>query len=195
MKTLQEIQILHEKYFKLFSKYFGDDAAQKLESSLGERLTLSPRGLTPAEGGYAGGIIDFSLKVAKQSKLFADKPELQTSLIRVALVHELGKLGDALNEQFISQESSWHREKLNQHYKYNDACEKMAYSHRTLYFIAKLCLEISSDEWIAIITSGGFHLEENRFYARDNHLLSNMFQICRCLAENEIKENVTHFQQ
>lgn len=187
MKTLQEIEALHEKYFKLLSKYFGEAASARIESSLGDRLSVAPRGLTPQEGGYAGGIIDFALKVAKQSKLFADKPELQASLVRVSLIHELGKLGDDTRDQFLPQDSSWHREKLSQHYKYNELCEKMTFVHRTLYFVAKFHLELSTDEWITIITSSGFHLEENRFYARDNHLLSHVFQACKCLAENELK--------
>jgi hypothetical protein len=187
MKTIQEIQVVHEKYFKLLTKYFGESQSGKIEEFLGERLATAPRALTPDEGGYPGGLIDFSLKVAKQSKIFADKPELQSSIVRVALVHELGKIGDDSNDQFLNQDSSWHREKLNQHFKYNEACEKMSFTHRTLYFIAKFGLELSTDEWIAIITSGGFHLEENRFYARDNHLLSHTFQVCKCLAENELK--------
>lgn len=187
MKTIQEIQTLYEKYFKLFTKYFGEESSKKIEDALGERLSIAPRGQTPAEGGYEGGLIDFSLKIAKQSKLFSEKPDLQASLVRVSLIHELGKLGDDHNDQFIVQDSSWHREKLSQHYKYNDLCEKMTFAHRTLYFIAKFGLELNTDEWIAIITSGGFHLEENRFYARDNHLLSHTFQVCRCLAENELR--------
>lgn len=187
MKTIQEIESLHEKYFRLITKYFGESSSKKIEDLLGDRLAVAPRALVPEEGGYPGGIMEFAIRVAKQSKLFADKPELQSSIIRVALVHELGKLGDDNNEQFLSQDSSWHREKLNQHFKYNELCEKMSFTHRTLYFVTKFDLGLNSDEWIAIITSGGFHLEENRFYARDNHLLSHLFQVCKCLAENELR--------
>lgn len=187
MKNIEQIKENYEKYFKLIAKYFGQEASTKLEESLGERLASAPRGLTQQEGGYPGALIDFAMQAARKSKIFSEDPEFQKSLVRVCLIHELGKLGDDEKDLFVPQESTWHQEKLGQNYKYNDSCEKMSYVHRTLYFLSKFGFEVSSDEWIAIITSGGFHLEENRFYARDGHILSHMMQACKCLAERELK--------
>ena len=192
MKTDEQVIENYEKYVRLLTKYFGEESTSKLQSCLGERLAVSPRGLTLAEGGEAGGLVEFALKVAKNTKMVAEVCD-QKSLVRVALLHELGKLGDDTNEQFLPQESSWHLEKLGQHFKYNDACEKMSYIHRTLYFVSKFGFQLNSDEWIAILTSGGLHLEENRFYARDNHVLSHMLQACKCLAENELKASAKSF--
>ena len=184
MKTLEKLQENYDRYFRLLNKHFGESAG-KLEEALGERLATAPRGQTLLEGGQAGDLVEFCLQVARKSKLFAEDPQLQRSLVRVALLYELGKLGDDSNEQFVQQDSSWHQEKLGQYFKYNDKCEKMSYTHRTLYFLSKFGFQVSTDEWIAIITSGGFHLEENRFYARDNHILSHLFQACKCLADAE----------
>lgn len=187
MKTVEELQEIHQRYFKLLTKFFDEETSARIDDALGSRLSIAPRGLTPAEGGYEGAIMEHALRIAKLSKLFSESPELQRSIIRVALVHELGKLGDDNEDLFLPQDSSWHREKLDQQYKYNDKCEKMSFVHRTLYFVAKFGVNLSTDEWIAIITSSGFHLEENRFYARDGHVLSHMLQACKCLAERELK--------
>lgn len=189
MKTNEQIIESYEKYIGLIGKYFSEANATELDAALGPRLAVAPRGQTEPEGGYAGGLVDFAVRLAKKSKLFTEVVD-QRSLIRVALIHELGKLGDDQNDQFIPQESSWHIEKLGQHYKYNENCEKMSYIHRTLYFVAKFGFNLNSDEWIAILTSGGLHLEENRFYARNNHVLTHMLQACKCLAENELKISV-----
>lgn len=189
MKTNEQIFESYQKYIGLIAKYFNECNATEIDSFLGPRLAVAPRGLTNEEGGYAGGLVDYALRVAKNTKHFASVVD-QKSLVRVALIHELGKLGDEENEQFLYQDSSWHVEKLGQNFKYNDKCEKMTYVHRTLYFVAKFGLKLNTDEWIAILTSGGFHLEENRFYARDGHLLSHMMQACKCLADTELKTSV-----
>ena len=186
MKTDEQIVESYEKYIGLIEKYFAPHNATELHAALGARIAVAPRGLTLEEGGFSGGLVDYALRLARNTKNFASVAD-QKSMVRVALVHELGKLGDDENDQFISQESSWHREKLNQHFKYNEKCEKMSFVHRTLYFLSKCGFQLSTDEWIAILTSSGLHSEEARFYARDNHVLSSMMQACKCLAENELK--------
>ena len=44
------------------------------------------------------------------------KFNLAKSLVKISLLHELGKLGDPENELYIPQDSDWHREKLGQNY-------------------------------------------------------------------------------
>jgi hypothetical protein len=189
MKTNEQIIKAYEKYIALFAKYFSDANATELDSLLGPRLAVAARGLTLAEGGYAGGLVDFAISAAKKSKIFTDVTDTK-SLVRVALVNELGKIGDDKEDFLIPQESSWHVEKLGQYYKFNPACEKMLSSHRTLYFVSKLGINLNSDEWIAIITSSGLHVEDNGFYARNSHLLTHVWQTCKCLAENELKATI-----
>ena len=186
MKTNEQILETYEKYIGLISKYFSEKNAADLDAALGPRLAIAPRGQTLVEGGYSGGLVDYAIRLAKKSKMFAEVVDSK-SLIRVALIHELGKLGDDVEDQFIPQDSSWHVEKLGQHFKYNDKCEKMTFVHRTLYFVSKFGIQLNTNEWVAILTSSGFHLEENRFYARDGHALSHMLQACKCLADNELK--------
>jgi len=186
MKTNEQIIESYQKYIGLVGKYFSVANATELDAALGPRLAVAPRGITSEEGGFCGGLIDYALRVAKKTKLFTELVD-HRSLVRVALIHELGRLGDDETDQYIEQDSSWHIEKLGQHYKYNPACQKMAFVHRTLYFVAKFGIVLNTDEWIAILTSAGLHSEENRFYARDGHILSQMLQTCKCLSDNELK--------
>ena len=192
MKSNEQTQQNSDKYFKILRKYFSDAAIESLERDLGTRISCAPRGISANEGGYPGALVEFALSTAKKIKHITNlTPEQVESLIKVSLLHEIGKVGSDENEQFVYQDSTWHQEKLGQYYKYNEACEKMTFVHRTLYFIAKYSLVLSPDEWIAILTSGGFHLEENRFYGREGHVLSHAFQLCRTMSENELKASAS----
>ena len=39
------------------------------------------------------------------------------SILKVGLLHDIGKLGTVDHDLFVDQDSSWHREKLGQLYK------------------------------------------------------------------------------
>jgi len=157
----------YEKYCNVLKKVLNEEAVNLLTETVGERLVTSPRGLTLADGGSPGGLVEFSLSVASRAKEMSPNFGDTKSLVRVSLLHELGKLGDleAGHELFIPQESQWHQEKLGQMYKYNEDCPKMNVAHRTLWILAHLNIEITREEWMAINVSQGLHLQENQFYA------------------------------
>jgi len=153
-----------EKYTAVLSKVLDSNSVEKLSVLLGERLVLSPRGLTNQEGGTPGGLIDFSLSVASAAKSISRVVGDTKSLVKVALLHELGRVGDLENDLYIIQESDWHREKLGQNYKYNESCPKMSVSHRTLWLLNHTGVSLTRDEYLAILTAQGLHLNENQFY-------------------------------
>ena len=141
-------------------KVAGTPATSRLSEVCGESLVLAPRGLTEDDGGRPGALIKFSLNVASAAKTLSSHFGDTKSLVKVSLLHELGKLGDVTegNELFIMQESDWHREKLGQMYKYNEACSRMNVAHRTLWLTSQLGFELSREEWMAINVSQGLHL-------------------------------------
>lgn len=187
----EEIKVTYDKYFNLLRKFFPEngDAVEKLEAEMGERLFLAPRDTHPFQGGVPGGIISFSLDVAKHSKIFGDFVDIK-KLVRIALLHELGKLGGPASGQdlFIPEDSSWHREKLGKAYKFNDACPKMSTAHRTLFYVARYGFQLDEEEWIALVTSAGFQYDENRFYANEVLPLAGALQICRTFAFSKMKK-------
>ena len=111
--------------------------------------------------------MSFSLSAASIAKSLSPTFGNTKSLVKVALLHELGKIGGlSIDEDlYLIQESEWHREKLGQVYKYNDKCSKMNTAHRTLWLLSHFGVELSREEWVAINVSQGMHLQENQFYA------------------------------
>jgi hypothetical protein len=169
------------KFSSILSKVVDQESVDALIDIYGDRLVLCPRGLKADEGGQPGELVKFSLSVASLAKELGTQHGLAKSLVKVSLLHEIGKLGDPDNELYIPQDSDWHRDKLNQNYKYNDACSKMGINHRTMWIINKLKIDLTIDEYIAIQTSQGFHLNENQFYGQENYKnkLVSLFQSAR----------------
>ena len=169
IKEPQELITNFEKYISILSKVVNSDSIKNIESSLGERLVVSPRSLKFKDGGYPGALIDFSLSVASNASLVSKHLDNKKSLVKVSLLHELGRLGDFDHELYHNQESDWHREKLGQHYKYNEDCPKMSISHRTLWLCSSLGINLDQSEYMAILTAQGLHLPENQFYGSINN--------------------------
>ena len=188
--NFEEIKSTYDKYIALLRKFFADsgDAVDKLESEIGERLFLAPRDTHPQQGGIPGGIVSFSLDVAKCAKNLGDMVDAK-KLVRIALLHELGKLGGPESGQdlFLPEDSSWHREKLGKAYKFNEFCPKMSTAHRTLFYVARYGFQLDEEEWVAIVTSSGFQYDENRFYANEILPLAQSLQICRTFALSKMK--------
>jgi hypothetical protein len=99
-----------------------------------------------------------------------------SSILKVGLLHDIGKLGDLETDYFVEQDSDWHREKLGQLYKYNEDLEKMSTSHRSLYLLQHFGVNLTKDEWLAIQLAQGSHFEENRFYVGHEPSLALLLQ-------------------
>mgnify|MGYP003112599210 CR=1 FL=1 len=185
----KKIKGTYDKYIALLKKFFPDNHAgiERLDAELGERLALAPRDTHPERGGYPGGLLNFALTTAKYGGLFKSVIDAK-KLARVALLHELGKLGelDEGLDLLIPEESDWHREKLGRHYKYNENCPKMSIAHRTMYYIARYGFSVDREEWLAIATSAGFQYDENRFYANENLPLAQSLHAAKCFAFNDL---------
>lgn len=188
--NLENITSSYEKYVSLLKRFFPDshEGIERLESDLGERIALCPRDTHPEKGGYPGGLVSFALMTAKHCKAFGKMVDAK-KLARIALIHELGRLGDVAegSDLYISEESDWHREKLGRHYKYNENCPKMSVAHRTLYYLAAYGINVDREEWIAVATSAGFQYDENRFYANEILPLAQSLHTARTFALMEIK--------
>lgn len=176
---VDKIQSNWTTYEKLCGK-LSDDNLNNLLEVVGERLVMSPA--SPKEdqhGCYPGGLIEHSLDVTIMmrtlNKALGSKVPTD-SVLKVGLLHDIGKIGDLETDYFVEQDSSWHREKLGQLYKYNEDLEKMSTSHRTLYLLQHFGVVLSKDEWLAIQLAQGSHFEENRFYVGHEPSLALLLQ-------------------
>ena len=175
--------------FESLCKRFDDEGLNQLLDQLGERIAVCPGSIkTEYAGCYPGGLVDQSLKVSSLMRkinetLEEDQRAPVPQILKVGLLHDLGKVGDLQSDHFLDQDSDWHREKLGQLYKYNDVLPKMTYAHRTLYLLQHFGVKLDPEEWEAIATAGGPHLEENRFYVGSKNLLAKILCSARLLSQ------------
>ena len=157
-----------EVFQKLLSKV-GDrsTAIAAFLEKYGERIAVCPsHGVSKRSTSAPGGLVEHSLSTFKIARKLVDAAGVgidPESLAIVCLLHEVGKIGDDEFDYFIPQNSDWHRDRGNV-YTYNPELPKMTHTHRTLYILQRSGINLSLDEWIAILTQHGSASEENRFY-------------------------------
>tara|TARA_R100001163_G_C4980706_1_gene136957 strand:+ start:77 stop:661 length:585 start_codon:yes stop_codon:yes gene_type:complete len=165
---LDQIEKNWETYEKLCN-ILDDEHLKSFLNQHGERIAMCPASTrTDQYGCEPGGLVKHALDVALKTRSLNESMDLRldlNSVLKVSLLHEVGKIGDLENDYFIPQESEWHREKLGQMFIYNPSIQKMSVSHRTLFLLQHFGINLSTDEWIAIQVSAGLHFEENRFYS------------------------------
>ena len=177
--TLEEkMKQTWEKYQSLCER-LGDENIDIFLEIMGERLLMCPASLRENEyNSRPGGLVEHALDVALAMKSINETLKLgvsTSSILKVGLLHEIGKIGDE------EKDSEWHRNNLKQNYKYNEGAAKMSISHRTLYLLQKFGIKLTQDEWIAIQIAPGSHYEENRFYVGAEPTLGALIQKAKSL--------------
>lgn len=152
----------------------------ELLDTLGDRICMSPASQRLDQyGAYPGGLVEHALTVTSYMRKLVATYELDIdvkSVLKVGLLHELGKIGDLEEDLFLEQDSKWHQEKLGQMYKYNEDLPKVSIPHLSLYLLQNFGITLTKDEWVAIHLSQGSHLDENRFYVRNEPTLAIILQ-------------------
>jgi predicted HD phosphohydrolase len=178
------------KTFESLLKRLSDDNILNLIDSIGQRIIMSPASQRSDQyGAYPGGLVEHSLNVASflrnANEVYNHGLDMN-SIIKVSLLHDIGKIGDLENDLFLVQDSDWHREKLNQEYKYNENISKMSVSHRTLFLLQHFGVSLTKSEWLAIQLAQGSHFEENRFYVGHEPTLAIALQQAKAIAVHKI---------
>jgi hypothetical protein len=190
--AFEELKTNWETYESLCLKATKHGMPDLLEN-LGVRLTTCPASPRDDQyGAYAGGLVEHALKVTttmRQLNATLDTGMPVKSILKVGLLHDLGKVGDLQSDYFVEQDSSWHREKLGQFYKYNENLNKMSVSHRTLYLLQHFGITINNDEWLAIQLAQGSHFEENRFYVGHEPTLGLLLQQAKQFNIHKVKND------
>ena len=182
MKTSLPVEKIESNWetFNKLCRRLSDHNLNKLLDDLGERLVMCPASAKLDQYcAYPGGLIEHSIAVAGTLRTISDSHNLNlsvASILKVSLLHDLGKIGDENSDLFVEQDSSWHREKLGQMYKYNENLGRMSISHRTLWLLQNFGVSLTSDEWLAIQLAQGSHFEENRFYVGNEPTLALALQ-------------------
>ena len=191
MTTEINVEDLQKKWEKFdgLCRRLSDQGLNRLLDDIGQRLVVCPASTKLDQyGACPGGMIDHALSVTTVMRKLngAMGWELPiASIIKVGLLHDLGKVGDLENDYFVEQTSDWHRDKLGQMYKFNEDLNKMAVSHRTLWLLQKYGVELSNNEWLAVQLAQGSHFEENRFYVGHEPTLALALQTAKRLVIND----------
>lgn len=116
---------------------------------------------------YPGGLLVHSLNVVKNLKRIAKAlcPGMydDATLAFVGLFHDLGKVGDGVEECYVPHTNEWHRKQGNL-YEINKGCVYMPSSERGLYILQKHGIHLTTDEYLAIRLNDGMYDETNRNY-------------------------------
>lgn len=100
---------------------------------------------------FEGGLIDHIMKVMRTAYLlnndFEDELKVPLdSLIKVVYLHQLGKCG-----LYVPNANKWRKDNLGEVYSFNDDITSMRVGERSAYIALKCGIELTDDEYIAII--------------------------------------------
>jgi len=186
MENTSDLEGLWAKYSSLFKRAFGDtDNVNNFLESFGERIIVCPAS-HKSDQKYCepGGLMKQSVDIAIAMKKIGESLSLDvepTSLLKVALGHDLGKIGTPESDYYVPQDSDWHREKLGAYYKFNDKTPRMPITHMSLHLLASAGIVLTLDETRAITTSHGPGRDENKSYGYVNTPLQSVVQSARLL--------------
>ena len=144
------------------------------------------------------GLLDHTLRVYVILKDLKNKYDKNNkisndSLIKVALLHDLGKIGDETGPYYTVQESQWHRETLGNFYQINDGLTFMTPAHRSVYLAQRYSIPLTKEEFQAIMIHDGQYTETNKAYCNRECLLANLLHLSDMLATVLEKERYNEF--
>jgi len=147
-----------ESNWKAYSKLLGrfkDTHINNLIDTIGERLCVSPA--NPREeqyGCYGGGLVDTTLKITTTMKKLSSFHEFKvpvSSILKVGLLHDIGRIGTLEKVWLSEQDSDWHYER-GFHFKQNYDLSEKNHTQRTLYLLQHFGVRLSEEEYDAILS-------------------------------------------
>lgn len=174
--TAEELEQNYNQFLTIVEKCISSPRKEKilemLEEIGGDMAVAPASGKNWYHGAYAGGYIVHVLKVVtaamKAKKLFESiggKVDFtDEELIFSALFHDLGKIGNGEQPNYLPQDSEWHRKNQGSIYKNNPDIDFMLVPDRSLYMLQKYGIQVNQKEYIAILVHDGLYEETNKPY-------------------------------
>lgn len=186
----RDIEKLWGKFEKMIH-HVEDDSLNKLIEEQGQRIvecSYSQRDKEPFCG--VAGLVDYSLNLLINMRKLNEALGYQqspTSIIKVALTCDLGRIGDINSNRFVITTSDWHKEKLGQYYDWNESCPKFNVQDMSLWFLQHYNVKLDWNEWQAILLSKDYMSEDNKFYSTHRDRLAVLTNIAKQVTlKNEI---------
>lgn len=162
---------------------------QELLDQQGQRIiecTYSQKISEPFCG--IGGLVEYAVKLAKTSKKLAETFQYNvspSSVIKCALLSEVGRIGNFNYDRLTISTSDWHKEKLGQYYNWNDDCDKYAINHMTLFYMSRYNIGFTWEEYQSLILLNSVDYDMSNFYG---HYKSNIASILLMAKEIVLKK-------
>lgn len=159
----------------------------ELQAFLGTDFIKAPAStVTKLHNAFEGGLIAHLLNVAKYAVMFnnalpADEKVDQNSLLKVALLHQIGKA-----KLYIANDSEWHKKNLGQMYKFNEDLVSMRVSDRSIFYASAHGVTFTEEEYQAIIM---FDREDDKMVEYHNSTMGDLLKVANLFAIKNEKAN------
>ena len=173
--SAEKIQANYQKHLKIIDTYLGDrkDPVKEMISHMEDTYVMAPAsGKSWYHSAFAGGYVDHVNRVVeyavKQSRLYKEMggnvDYTEEELVFAALFHDLGKLGDGDQPNYIPQTDKWRQDKLSEMYTFNPDLDFMLIPDRSLFILQKFGIKVSQKEFLAIRCHDGVFDDANKAY-------------------------------
>jgi hypothetical protein len=175
--TAEQIQSNWVELLAYIDKYISDPRKEKLREfyeKYAERLIVMPAAHKKEyHNAFPGGYVEHVLRVIrcalKQYDLWkSEGADVDTftleELVFSALNHDLGKMGDEVEDSYIPQTDQWRKDKLGEDYMFNVKVPFSSVPDRGLFMLQSHGIQYSFNEMLAIQTHDGLYDEGNKKY-------------------------------
>ena len=190
---IETMQANYEK-FQALNEKTGKRAEnlKALIEKLGDRLVMAPSSeRNEYFNAFPGGLLDHALKILEASYKVTKGCGIEVSnesVILCSLFSLIGKVGDDEQDLYLPQDNNWRKENLGENYKFNDKLRHMRTTHRSLYLLQKFGVELSYDEWMAILLADGL-TDDTRLYSMREPSLALVISSANKLVQARSRED------
>jgi len=180
MLEAEQIAKNYEKHLKIVEHYISGERKEQVMSMLNkleEIYVMAPAsGKTWYHNAFGGGYVDHVNRVVqfalKQKEMYQSMGGLidftDEQLVFSALFHDLGKIGDGEQPNYIPQTDKWRQDKLSEMYTYNPDLDFMLIPDRSLFILQKFGIKVDQKEFLAIRCHDGVFDKANEAYFFSN---------------------------
>ena len=192
--TPEQIQENWDKLIELVNDTFEGERLEKLLEMYDyfeERMCLAPAsGKEHFHNAHPGGYVEHILHITDFVQQIHDVWSRNGAtvdnftveeLIFAALHHDLGKVGNLAEDNYIHNDSDWHRKNQGMIYKHNPRIEYMTITDRATWILQHFGIKMTENEYLGLRLTDGLYEEANKTYymnwSKDNQLKSNIAYI------------------
>ena len=174
--TIEQLQGNYDKFLSYIDKYIASPRKEQLKELYeehAERIMLMPAsGTEHFHNAWPGGYVDHVIRVMDGALAMRQTWEsfgstinyTEEELIFAAINHDLGKIGTEAAEQYIPNDSEWHRKNQGKLYKNNPVNSFMTVPDRSIRLLSERGIKITENEWFGIKLHDGMYDESNKAY-------------------------------